>query len=100
MTQRNPMNPDEVTRITNELKASTVAEPVADVVQECAMCGTSFTISVDEQKCFAELGYPIPKRCKPCRKIRKAEKRGFNRGRRDVLNAISAINDNIINKSE
>ena len=100
MTQKNPLNTSEVTRITNELKAAIGTEFTSDIIQECTMCGTNFTISVDEQKWFASLGYPNPKRCKACRRIRKAERRGFNRGRKEVLNAISAINESIINKAE
>lgn len=37
----------------------------------CKDCGASFEFSEQEQKFFKEKGYTEPKRCKPCRRIRK-----------------------------
>lgn len=39
-------------------------------------CGNDFTFTVGEQRYYAERGYQEPKRCKPCREKRKAEKEG------------------------
>lgn len=39
------------------------------------VCGhAEFVITAGEQSFFAEKGYPLPKRCKPCRVAKKAQK--------------------------
>jgi serine/threonine protein kinase len=38
----------------------------------CSECGKSFLYSIRDQKYFAKKGFLPPKRCKPCRKIRKS----------------------------
>lgn len=40
----------------------------------CQDCGQSFTFSADDQEFFAQKGYSDPKRCHPCREVRKAER--------------------------
>ena len=37
----------------------------------CIRCGKEFEIEVKEQLRYQELGYPMPKRCYPCRQERK-----------------------------
>ena len=40
----------------------------------CADCGADFTWSAEEQAFFKEKGYEPPKRCKPCRQAKKAQR--------------------------
>lgn len=39
--------------------------------RKCTDCGKPFSISVSEQKFFQEKKFDLPKRCKPCRQIRR-----------------------------
>ena len=48
----------------------------------CIDCDKDFEFSVEEQQFFKEKGFTEPKRCKPCRKIRKQEKLNFGRKKR------------------
>jgi len=41
---------------------------------KCCDCGLEFPFTEGEQKFYAEREYSDPKRCKPCRERRKAEK--------------------------
>ncbi len=45
-----------------------------DKVMTCADCGGEFHWSADEQAYYAEQGYAPPKRCKPCRQAKKAQR--------------------------
>lgn len=40
----------------------------------CADCGTEFIFSERDQQFFAQKGFADPKRCKPCRDIKKQSK--------------------------
>ena len=42
----------------------------------CADCEKPFIFEAGEQKFFAEKGFTLPKRCKPCRDARKAKRDG------------------------
>jgi DNA replicative helicase MCM subunit Mcm2 (Cdc46/Mcm family) len=41
----------------------------------CQDCGQEFVFSESEQKFYEERGFQDPKRCKPCRDQRKAQRR-------------------------
>lgn len=41
---------------------------------KCIDCGEEFIITEGEAKYMEDRGYPLPKRCKDCRKKRKAQK--------------------------
>jgi len=46
-----------------------------DMELECKDCGDQFTFSAGEQEFFADKfgkDYNIPKRCKPCRAVKKS----------------------------
>ena len=43
-------------------------------------CAKEFVFTVGEQKFFTEKGFTPPKRCKPCRDAKKAEKEGSGGG--------------------
>ena len=43
-------------------------------------CSKEFVFTVGEQKFFTEKGFTPPKRCKPCRDAKKAEKEGSGGG--------------------
>ncbi len=45
------------------------------IIAKCKNCGTEFKISLLEQKHFKNLGFELPKRCKPCRKKRSIAKK-------------------------
>jgi len=51
---------------------------------QCADCGTTFTFSAEEQERFQSRGYlNEPKRCPPCRQLRKSQRYGngsYSRG--------------------
>ena len=42
-----------------------------DIEITCKDCGKRFILTVGEQTFYAEKEFPIPKRCKECRKARK-----------------------------
>jgi len=42
----------------------------------CKDCGGSFIVTTSEQDFFASRELAIPKRCKPCRRLRKANQLG------------------------
>lgn len=44
------------------------------MVLKCKDCGNDFDITDNEQKWYKEMGYEMPKRCKPCRDTRKIAK--------------------------
>ena len=41
---------------------------------KCKDCGATFVVDDGEQAWFAEKGFELPKRCKPCRSRRKNER--------------------------
>ncbi len=45
-----------------------------DQVMTCADCGGQFHWSGADQDDYAEQGYAPPKRCKPCRQAKKAQR--------------------------
>jgi hypothetical protein len=47
---------------------------VSDKVIVCKSCNKEFTLSDAQQVWFKDQGFSEPKRCKPCRDKRKAEK--------------------------
>jgi hypothetical protein len=51
---------------------------VPDQNIQCVDCGTSFPHTERDQAFYAEKGYTPPKRCKPCRAVKKQ-----NRERQD-----------------
>ncbi len=49
----------------------------------CADCGGNFNWSAEDQAFFQEKGFEPPKRCKPCRQAKKAQREGGEeRGKR------------------
>jgi len=42
-----------------------------DRVLRCCDCGESFLFTAGEQAYFSSKGLSVPKRCKPCRDLRK-----------------------------
>lgn len=40
---------------------------------ECIECGEKFVITVDDQQWYASKGFKEPKRCKNCRRLRRAQ---------------------------
>lgn len=48
----------------------------------CVDCKKPFIFEAGEQKFFAEKGFTPPKRCKPCRDERKAQRNGGGRSQR------------------
>lgn len=40
---------------------------------ECIECGDRFVITVDDQQWYASKGFKEPKRCKNCRRLRRAK---------------------------
>lgn len=47
-----------------------------DKTLSCKDCGRDFVFRAKDQEFFARQGFTDPKRCKPCRDLRKAEKEG------------------------
>jgi hypothetical protein len=45
-----------------------------DRMLECAGCGSTFSHTARDQEFFAEQGFTEPKRCRPCRRLRKLER--------------------------
>jgi hypothetical protein len=45
--------------------------PLKDKTLRCVDCGNSFVFMAEEQKYFLSKGLSEPKRCKPCRELRK-----------------------------
>jgi len=43
----------------------------------CVDCHNEFTLTEGEQKFFVDKGYSEPKRCKPCRDIKKQNQRNY-----------------------
>ena len=55
-----------------------------DIALNCKDCQNEFTITVEEQKKFFEIqetnpDFKFPKRCKPCRRIKRAQKDALNK---------------------
>lgn len=46
---------------------------MADTTVKCKECGTEFEISESEQAFYTKKSLQLPKRCKPCRELRKKE---------------------------
>jgi hypothetical protein len=58
-----------------------MSNQVADVELHCADCGHKFIFSAENQVYFRDKGYAPPKRCKPCRAVKKqARADGQNTG--------------------
>lgn len=53
-------------------------EKYLDKVVTCAGCGQTFTWSADEQEFYDRRGFYAPRRCRPCREARKAERAAGN----------------------
>jgi hypothetical protein len=49
-------------------------DAVDDLNLQCCDCGTMFVFTISEQEFFRELGFQTPRRCRPCRERRKAER--------------------------
>lgn len=47
-----------------------------DKTLKCEDCGEDFDFSAKDQEFYVERGYQEPKRCKPCRDKRKADRMG------------------------
>lgn len=47
-----------------------------DQTLTCVDCGAEFAFSASEQAFYAERGFSLPKRCKPCRAAAKARQGG------------------------
>ena len=47
---------------------------LSDKSLTCGDCKSAFTWTASEQKFFSEKGWTAPKRCKPCRQLRKQER--------------------------
>jgi hypothetical protein len=45
-----------------------------DKVLKCVDCGSDFTFTGRDQEFFAKQGFQDPKRCKPCRDVKKQSK--------------------------
>lgn len=52
-----------------------MSDSMADKKITCQDCGEEFVFSEDEQVFYAEKGFSDPKRCKPCREKKKAQRR-------------------------
>ena len=53
-----------------------------DRLMACADCGDNFVWPAAEQAFFREKGFEQPKRCKPCRQAKKAQRGEQPRGDR------------------
>ena len=58
-----------------------------DELHNCIDCGSPFTVTSGEREFFAKNGLQPPKRCKPCRDKRKAEKQSGSGGMRNTRRA-------------
>jgi len=55
-----------------------------DETIKCVECGTEFVFTAKDQAFYQEKGFTNkPKRCKPCRDKKKAEKRNLENENRD-----------------
>ncbi len=62
-----------------------------DKTIQCVDCGVNFTFSAQEQEFFAQKGYTNePKRCPPCRQVRKTERGAGMRPPRQTFTATCA----------
>lgn len=43
-----------------------------DKVITCRECGETFTLTVEDQEWYKSKGFTEPKRCKSCRRLRRA----------------------------
>jgi len=57
---------------------------------DCAACHQPFNFSAGEQDFYATRGFQTPKRCKPCRAVKKGEKLDPNQGRGELLGPYKA----------
>lgn len=46
---------------------------MAKMMLTCKDCGKEFEVTEGEQSWYAERGWDVPKRCKPCREVAKAK---------------------------
>jgi hypothetical protein len=81
----NGKNPTTTTTTTTNAAPRPALNP-GDQLCQCidagkrAQCEKEFVFSVGEQKFFTEKGFTPPKRCKPCRDAKKAEKEASGGG--------------------
>lgn len=59
-----------------------VSTPNADQTLLCVDCGNEFTWSISEQQFFKDKGFAVPRRCRYCRKARRASQLQIERGAR------------------
>lgn len=48
-------------------------DPLKDQYLRCCDCGRDFVFSVRDQEFFKSKGFNPPRRCKPCRDLKKAK---------------------------
>ena len=60
-------------------------DDLKDITLECIGCRAKFTWDIGEQRYFSEHGLNPPRRCKPCRLLRKRLREG------EALTAMSPI---------
>ena len=66
-------------RVANRGACCVVAMSGTDDPRICARCGSNFVNTAGEQRFYASRGLPdAPRRCAPCRKVRKAEQRSVS----------------------
>lgn len=44
-----------------------------DIIRRCAMCGFEFVWTAGEQRYYADHDLQAPKRCKPCRALKRGQ---------------------------
>ena len=64
---------------TNSVTHSSTQQSMEPLALRCCDCGLSFAMSIGEQRWFAERDLDLPRRCKPCRQLRKACREGDSR---------------------
>lgn len=62
-----------------------ILENKEDIIIKCIGCGAEFTFTYSEQKNYELRGFTAPKRCKKCRKARRAEIESKKRAEADLI---------------
>jgi Probable zinc-ribbon domain/RQC domain len=70
LENQEPMNEQVVLERTEAYNEAIKGSAPQDLRLKCWECGTRFTFTVDEQKCFKKKGFKLPKTCKRCRNKR------------------------------